>query len=191
MQATIAAGDTLSETVSATNTPAVAAYPPSDGWTLKYRLVPRISGTAISITATTSGEDYVVTVAPATTATWGAGDYGWFRWVEKTGYRHEIDSGQVTIISNPATVAVGTDTRSQAQKAVDDLLAAKATFTATNGNVKRYVIGNREMEFKTASEIDEQYNFWQARLTREKAQIAVALGYADPRRIYIRATGRA
>lgn len=170
MQPTIAAGDTLDFPVTGTNTPLIADYPPSAGWTLKYRLVPLVAGTAIEITASTDAGWYRITVIPSTTATYGLGAYGWSSWVEKTGYRHVIESGQVTVLPNPATVAAGTDLRAQAEKAIADLLAAMATYTASNGHVKEYEIAGRRMRFEDKSQITDLLNFWRTERTREKGR---------------------
>ena len=182
--ATFAAGDRLDFLIFG------AEYPATDGWTLKYRLVPRVSGTAISITASASGGDYQVAVLPATTASWGVGAYGWESWVEKTGYRYVVGAGQSTITTDPTTIAVGTDTRSQAEKAVADLKAALATYTASQGHVAEYEIAGRRMRFSDAGDIVAKLNFWRGELTKENAAKAVALGLPDPRRIYLR-MGRA
>lgn len=45
MQDVLIVGDTLDFVTS------VPAYPASSGYTLKYRLIPRVSGTAITLTA--------------------------------------------------------------------------------------------------------------------------------------------
>jgi len=185
MQPILVAGDTLDFLTSVTN------YPPADGWTLKFRLVPRTAGNGeIDITATTSGSDYRVQVAPSVTALWDADEYSWNSWVEKTGVRYSVESGQVTIKTDPSTLAAGTDSRSQAEQAVDDLKAAYATYTSSQGHIAEYEIAGRRMKFANSGDIIAKLSFWQAELTREKAQKAVAAGLPDPRRIYLRA-GRA
>jgi hypothetical protein len=70
-------GDTLSDTVS------VPGYPASDGWTLKYRLIPRVSGSAIAFSTTADGAAHVLNVAAAVTAAWAAGDYSWSAYVDR------------------------------------------------------------------------------------------------------------
>jgi hypothetical protein len=178
------AGDTLDFTVS------VPDYLPAAGWTLKYRLTPRFSTpsqTPITLTATTSGTDYLVQAAPATTATWSPGSYAWARWVEKTGARQTLDeSGFLLVKADAALTAQGYDGRTQAAKAVDDLKAAMATFQATSGRVKRYTIGSREMEFETTAEIVKMIDYWQRQLDNENARADMAKGYPNPRNIGMR-----
>jgi hypothetical protein len=70
-------GDTLSDTV------AVPGYPASEGWTLKYRLIPRTSGAAIRFGTTADGDAHVLLVDAAITAAWVAGEYNWAAYVER------------------------------------------------------------------------------------------------------------
>ncbi len=184
LPATFAAGDRLDFTVGGGD------FPATDGWTLKYRLVPRVSGTAITLTASTSGSDYAVLALPATTAAWGVGAYGYEAWVEKTGYRTVTGSGQISVTTDPTTITVGTDTRTQAEIAVAALKAAMATYTASQGHIAEYEIAGRRMKFSDKGEIVALLSFWNGELSRENALKAQAMGLADPRRIYLRA-GRA
>ena len=180
MQDNLIIGDTLDFVTS------VPAWPASAGYTLKYRLIPRVSGTPITLTASTSGvDDYRVSVSPTTTATWTAGEYTWSAWVEKSGERRTVDNGLVTIKYDPSTAAAY-DGRTQAQKALEDCKTALANFQATGGRVKSYSIGGRSMEFDDAGGILTLMNYWQWQVTREAAATAVAQGLSDPRRIYVR-----
>jgi hypothetical protein len=70
-------GDTLSDTVT------VPGYPASEGWTLKYRLIPRTSGAAITFGTTPDGDAHVLLVGAATTAAWTAAEYNWAAYVER------------------------------------------------------------------------------------------------------------
>lgn len=188
MNETLIAGDTLDFTVS------VPDYPATGGWTLKYRLTPRFSTPVqvpVVLTASASGSDYVVQASPTTTAAWAAGTYAWARWVEKAGARQTLDeSGELLVKPDPSVTAQGFDGRSQAAKAVDDLMAAMATFQATSGRVKSFTIASRQMEFETSSEIVKLLNFWQGQLGKEQAAASIAKGLGNPRRTFIR-TGRA
>lgn len=180
----IVAGDTLDFTVS------VPDYLPAAGWTLKYRLTPRFATPTqapIVISAVTSGTDYLVQVAPATTAGWLAGVYAWARWVEKSGARQTLDeSGELLVKADPALTAQGFDGRSQAAKAVQDLKTALATFQSTGGRMKRYTIGIREVEFESSSEIIQMMDFWQRQLNNENDAAAMARGLPNPRNVGIR-----
>lgn len=163
----------------------VVDYPASAGYTLKHRLVPRSSGTAIEITASASGDDYETQVAAATTATWTAGEYSWFAWVEKAGERWQVDSGTCTLQINPATSSAY-DGRSVAERALEDARTALANFSATGGRVKSYSIAGRSMEFDAAADILKLVTYWQAEVMRERGAKAARDGLPDPRRISIR-----
>lgn len=117
LQDQITAGDTLNYTVS------VPQYPATAGWVLKLRLVPRSTGVAATYTAAASGADHRVTVSAAVTATWVAGAYGWATWVEKAGERYSLQSGQVTVLADPAQALESADTRTHAQKVLDAVQA--------------------------------------------------------------------
>lgn len=180
MKASLVAGDTLDFLTT------VTPYPAGDGWTLKFRLVPRIAGTAITFDATAQGDDYRTQVGPAESAVWVPGDYGWASYVEMPGARHMVDSGQVSILPDPAVSASATDTRSLAARAVDDLKAAYSTYCTSQGMVRHYTIGNRSMEFRDAAQILQQINYWEAQVAREEAAASLAKGLGNPRRFGVR-----
>ena len=139
MQAQLAAGTTLKFTVS------LADYPASAGWVLAYRLAPRVSGTAIDISSTASGDDHLVNVAKATTAAWAAGAYGVVAWVDNGTDRFNVASegGEIAITPNPATLGAGVDQRSSAEIALSNvqaLLQGKAS-----SGVQYYTINGRQL----------------------------------------------
>lgn len=138
MQSTLVAGDTLEFLTS------VDEYPPADGWTFKIRIAPRAVGaTPITLTATTSGTEYLIQVAPATTANWTAGNYSWTSWVEKAGARYTVESGTLEILANPAT-ATSSDLRSHARvvlEAIEAVIEGRAT-----KDQEEYTIGQRSLK---------------------------------------------
>jgi hypothetical protein len=170
------AGDTLDFT------DVVPDYPATAGWTLKYRLVPRFTTPVqapITLTATASGADYVIAAAPTVTATWAAGAYSFFRWVEKAGARQTLDpaeGGQLTVKADPSAVPQGTDTRTQeeiALDAIDAVLANRATV-----DQKSYSIAGRSLERMAVSELLELRRYYAARVQKNKGLTG---------RIYLRA----
>lgn len=165
----------------------VPLYPATSGFTLKYQIIPRTqaSGSAISITATTDGDVYVISVPPTTTATWEPGEYSFQSWVEKPGFRYPVDSGLLTVLTDPVNLD-SLDERTPAELALEACKAAFANFTASGGRVKRYVIGHREMEFSSSGDFIVELDRLQAEVTREHAAKAVHAGKPDPRRIHLR-----
>lgn len=172
----VVAGDTL------TWKRTLADYP-AGTWTLKYRLI-NAAG-KIDITATADGTDHLVSVAPATSAAYTAGDYTWTAWVEKTGSRVTVGSG--TIIVKPDIAALNAlDARTDAARIVDQLMAAYQSYTTSNGHVAEYEIAGRRMKYRSAAEILEQLNFWEARVIAEKKAERIAAGLGAGNRILVR-----
>lgn len=167
----------------------VADYPATDGWTLRYRLVPRFSTPTqapIDITAATHEVSaYRVQVAASTTAGWAAGAYGWASWVEKVGQRVTLEQGgELTIAPDPAAIAQGTDTRSAAQVA---LAAIKALILgkATSGQ-ESYRINGRELRSYPLADLLALQSRIEADVLRENRAAAVAAGQGNPSRYGVR-----
>lgn len=180
----IVAGDTLTHTVTLTD------YPASEGWVLSFRLAPRGAGTAATFDATADGDDHAVSVAAATTAGWAPGEYTAAAWVTLGAERFSIasESGQVRIWPNPATISAGTDTRTEAEKALAD---ARAAFAAWSPTQKGYMIGGRQMYFNTPGQIIQVINHWSSEVEREKRAAEIAAGIGSTKgKIYVR-MGRA
>ena len=178
MQKELISGDTLNYRVTVRN------YPSSEGWLLKFRLVPQTaSGSAIVLDAQPSTNDeYLVQALSTVTSAWLPGAYGWASWVQNgSGERYTVESGHLTILPDPATVAAGTDLRSQARRALDD---AKAAFAAWSPVQKRYKIADREREFNSPAEILVVLRHWEQQVLVEER----LAGRAEPisRRIYSR-----
>ena len=163
----------------------VPGYLATDGYTLVYRLIPRVSGAAITITALADGDNYRVAEPPATTALWTAGEYSWSAWVEKTGERYSVDSGTVTLKEDPAVVAAY-DGRSFARKMVDGLEAALLAYSSSGGHVAEYEIAGRRMKYASKAEIVSDLSHWKATVWREDAAAKMAAGMPNPRQIRVR-----
>lgn len=167
----------------------VAAYPATDGWTLKYRLVPRFTSPTqapIEVTAVTYDTTaYRVQVSPSTTANWAAGTYGWASWVEQSGQRITLEQGgELTIAPDPGTATQGTDVRSpavQALEAVNAILLNKAT-----SGQQGYRIGDRELRSYPLPELLVLRSQLQAEVVREQRAAALAAGRPNPSRFGVR-----
>lgn len=171
----IIAGDTVSWQKS------VPDYPATDGWTLKYRF---INATArIDITATASGSDYVIDVLPATTATWAAGQYTWVSFVEKSGARHTIARGAITIKPDLAAQTSGYDTRTTAAKA---LSAINSWLEARDLAVAEYEILGRRMKYIPIAELLNLRSKLTAEVVREEAADRLARGLPSKTKMYVR-----
>lgn len=173
----IIAGDTLGLTI------AVPGYSAADGWTLNYRLIPRISGVAIAFASTPDGTNHAIAVAAATTAGWAAGAYNWAAFVDDgDGATHTWRTGSITIFANPRTSTAPLDLRSDAERA---LAAAEAAFAAWTPTTRSYTIGGRSMTFGSANEVLPTINYWKAAVQRERRTAAIAAGLPDPRKTLV------
>lgn len=98
-------------------------YPPAS-YALSYKARLEGSGTTvISITAITSGSDYLVSLSSATTAAYSAGTYRWQAYITRISdsARITIDEGTFTVEANRSTAT--TDPRSHAKKTLDAIEA--------------------------------------------------------------------
>jgi hypothetical protein len=183
----IVAGDTLyfEDTVP--------DYPPSDGWTLKYCLTPLFSTpvqTPITLTATASGETYLIQAAPAVSVTWKPGTYSWDRWVEKSGARPTGNNKAplaafLELLPDPAQRTQGYDPRSAARKALDAINAGLETY-GTNAHVQAYTIGNRSMTFADTAALLVKRDQLKAEVWREEETARVTAGMPSRRNLRIR-----
>jgi hypothetical protein len=179
MKDSLIIGDTLDFATS------VPDYPASAGYTLKYRLIPRTSGSAILLTASAAGEDYRVQYAPATTASWTAGEYTWSAWVEKTGERYSVDSGTVTLKADPGAVAAY-DGRTHARKMLEQIETALEGWAATGGHIAEYEINGRRMKYADRADVLAMRNNYKAEVWREDAAAKMASGLPNPRQVRVR-----
>lgn len=184
MQDSLFLGDSLNFTTS------VADYLPSDGWTLKFRLIPRVSGAAISITTTQDTTDsslHRAQVTAATTAAWAAGIFNWASWVEKAAEKYSVSQGVITLRADPRTSSAPYDLRSDAQIALDQ---ARAAFAGWSPTTKSYQIAGREMVFNSAAEILSVISYWENQVLAETNAAGMAAGLKSRRKVMVR-LGRA
>jgi hypothetical protein len=182
LQKTLTAGDTIDFVIPAPN-----GYPSTDGWTLKYRLVPRTAtNPAIVVSCIANASDYEFQQGPASTGAWAPDNYSWYSWLEKSGAAQSVDKGIVTILQDPRTAAPGYDGRSQARIALDACMAVLAQHDAGQAHVKEYSIGARHMVFNSRADIVLAIEFWRGQVAIEDTSSSVAKGLGNPRRLFVR-----
>jgi hypothetical protein len=118
----IVSGDTIQWKKS------LSDYPASDGYTLKYSIIN--ASNKYDITASASGDDHLITISAATSASYAPGIYTWTSYVEKGTDRYTIGSGTIKIKPNLAAQTAGYDNRSHVKKvldAIEALLEGKAS----------------------------------------------------------------
>lgn len=139
---------------------------PNDQYTLKYTATIYHSNHAdIDITASASGNDYLVSVASATTVNYGVGEYDWQAYIIRNSdsERITIDSGHWTIVHDYDSS--NADVRVHAQKMLDHIESFLET-KAGNGDVSSYSIGGRSLSKFSFEEITNLRNYYK----REVAQ---------------------
>ena len=149
---------------------------PATTWSLKYAL--RGAG-SIDITAAASGSDFLVTLTAAITAAYVIGGYSWSSYVEQGAERYTVASDSLAVKENPTAAAlVGVETRSDAQVILDNLLAAYKTYTASQGIIQSYKIGEREAVFKDVEKLRKEINEarWEVAKEKQAARLAARLG---------------
>lgn len=177
LQSTLVQGETLNFSA------AVADYPATAGWVLTLYLNPRAGGTARTVTGTADGDLHLLQATSAATAAWSAGAYGWEVWAALGSERYRLDAGQLQVLPSLIGAAAGTDTRTQAEVALD---AAKAALAAWTPTTRRYRINGREMEFNSAAEIITVIQHWEGEVRRERDAARLAAGLKSGRKIYVR-----
>lgn len=181
MQSTIVQGETFNYRAE------LAEYPASSGWALRLILNPRAGGTVRTVNSTADGDGHLLQEVAGITEEWAAGFYAFDLWAINAGEQYRVDKGQLEVQAGLLAAAAGVDTRSQAQKALDDANTALAAWTPTQ---KRYKIAGREMEFNSPADIIAIISHWTAAVKREQAAQAMAAGRPNPRKLHVR-LGRA
>lgn len=161
------AGDTVAWTKS------LADYSAADGWVLNYRLI-NAAG-KIDIVSSASGSDHAVNVAASTTANYSAGIYSWQAFVTKASDRYTVGTGTLEISPNLAAEATGFDSRSPAQKCLDELNTAFATY-GNKAYTQSYSIAGRAMTFNSPGDFLAFRSKVQQEVNREVMQVRVRNG---------------
>jgi hypothetical protein len=179
----LVAGDTLDFVDSAPD------YPATDGWTLKYRLIPLFASPAqspITLAATTSGADYRVQVLPASTSAWTAGTYSWARWVERTNERYTLDplTPFLTVLADPSTAAQGYDPRGHARKVLDAIEAVLENRASLDQ--EEYAINGRSLRRTPVADLLKLRDKYRAEVWRSDAAEKMAAGMPNPRNVFVR-----
>lgn len=116
----------------------LADFPISEGWTLKYYLRGNFAHEPITLTATTSGTDYLIDIATDEITTDGV--YYWQSFVEMTGYRMPVSSGRFVVTPDLSAIPANQpyDGRTHARKCLEAIQAVLAGRCTTD--ISRYVL---------------------------------------------------
>ena len=139
---------------------------PNDSYTLKYSCRLENSGsTEIEITASASGEDYLVNIPAMTTASYTSGIYHWQAYItrDSDSERVTIGSGTFEVLANKD--AATTDPRSHAKIMVDkieSLLEGRG-----DADVASYSIQGRNLTKLAIDELIKWRNYYKRELLEE------------------------
>jgi hypothetical protein len=158
-------------------------YLPADGWVLSYTLINAAS--KITFSASTSGLDYLVNVAAATTEAWTAGSYSWRSQVSKAGEVFTVGSG--TIAVQAAFSASTLDNRSFARIALSNIEAYLVN--PANLSAAQYKIADRELSRIPIGELLKTRDKLRMEVSQEVAASNLAAGLPDRRRVMVRFGG--
>lgn len=140
----------------------LADYPANAGWTLAYTLINATK--KITITASASGADHLVSVAAATTAGYTAGSYSWMARVTKATEIYTIDEGTIEVLPDLAAATLY-DGRSHAQIMVEAIEAA-IEGRASALQLKMEISG-RSIEYMGAADLIKWLSFYRSELAKE------------------------
>ena len=176
----VTAGDTITWLRS------LADYPASAGWVLSYTLIN--SGSKISITATASGADHLVTVAAATSAAYTPATYTWHAAVTKAAERYTVGTGQMVVAPNLAAASTF-DTRSSARKTLDAVNLAMESY-GSKAYLHSYEIAGRKQQFNTPGDFLSVRSKLRAEVAREDNATRLAAGLAPKTLLQVRFNNR-
>jgi hypothetical protein len=183
MKDILVAGDTLD------NLYTVERYPASDGWTLRFRLLPQVAtiGPPIDFVGIPIGDDYRIQAGPSITSNWKPGEYTLARWVEKPGARYNVEPVPalpriVTIRVDPAT-STFFDGRSTARR---NLEAIEAYLADSGSKAAEYEIAGRRLVNHKLADLIALADRLRRDVQSEDLSTSLADGGANPRRVYLR-----
>jgi len=159
-------------------------YPASEGWSLRLVMNPRAGGAVITVDSTASGDDHLLQISSAVTATYAAGAYGYEIYAIKAGEQYDLEAGQLTVMPGLLVAPGGTDTRTDAEKAlaaITAMLAGKASSA-----VESYRIAGRELRSYPLPDLLRLQQQLRRDVDAEKTAANIAAGLGGRRRFVVR-----
>ena len=156
-----------------------ADYTPAAGWGLTFAITNGIDKSR-TVTGSTSGTGFLVTLATTDTATLTAGDYTWAAYATASGQRRTADTGRISILANLGVPAVKTWWQEQ----VENLQTVLAGFNATDRMTVEIGTGIKYTRANVA-DYRKQLTHAMAMVRREQDAAAAKRGEASSRIIGI------
>lgn len=158
-------------------------YPANAGWSLVYTLIN--GSTKLTINATASGADHLVSVAAATSASYAAGSYTWMARVTKATEIYTVDTGSLEVLPNLAALTTF-DGRSHARimvAAIEAAIQGRASSTQLE-----YEINGRRVRNLDPSDLIKWLSFYRAEVAKEAQAETIRKTGVNPRNIGVRCT---
>jgi hypothetical protein len=162
----------------------LAAYPASEGWTLKYVLINATD--KIEIDAITHGDDFKVYLAAADTTAKAAGTYRFEASVSKNGDRYRVGTGNIEVLADFAS-ADTLDTRSHARRvlaAIEAVIERRAT-----KDQEEYQIDGRSLKRTAIGDLLLLRNRYRQEVVNETHADQIARGKTGGRKVVMRFGG--
>lgn len=156
-------------------------HPANAGWSLTYTLIN--ATTKITITASASGAEHLVSVSAATSAGYASGGYSWMSRVTKATEIYTMASGSIEILPNLAALTTF-DGRSHARimvQAIEAAIQGRASSTQLE-----YEINGRRVRNMDPGDLIKWLSFYRAELAKEAQVESIRRTGVNPRNIGVR-----
>ena len=157
-------------------------YPIVDGWSLAYSVVG--DDKSVEFTASTSGNNFSMSLAPSITATFPLGKVIFVACALIGVDRVTIFQRDTQVLPGYAVQKSGTDTRSKAKKALDSMDDALVTMGA-KAWTQSYTIDNKAISFRNFKEFTDFRDVLKREVAAEKNELAILLGGKPKNKISI------
>jgi len=161
-------------------------YPPAS-YALTYSLQLLGDGNhTIAITASESGDEYIVEVASATTAAYTAGTYRWYKFITRTSDSQRAEIGTGTLVVSANTASGHHDESSHAEvmvRKIELVLNGRA-----DADVMSYSIAGRSLSKMSPDELVKWRDYYLAEVAKERRAEAIKLGKGVNSKILVRFT---
>jgi len=124
----------------------------------------------VELAGVANGLGWTTSIDTAASAGLAAGLYSWSAAVTATNVQITVGRGQLTVLADLSALTSSYDSRTRMQKALDDCEAAIAAYAASGKFMKRYMIGQRSMDFADPMELQKYADWLRGRVQMERAQ---------------------
>lgn len=158
---------------------------PNTAYTLTYKA--RIAGGGfpnISLTATASGDNYLVTITSAASAEFVVGDYKWQSFITRNSDSAKVllGEGEWKVVSDVGASTADFRTHAAIMVAkIESLLIGKA-----DADVANYSIAGRSLTKLTMAELIEARDMFKAEVVKEQAEDRIKRGQKSQSTVFVR-----